>query len=99
MRIIKKALDLGVNNIDTANIYTGGQSEELIGKAIRGNREDLVIATKAGLTLDEAKPNSTGLLWSTDSAAEGEPKEAPNGRRPTSSISTGSTRRRGWRRR
>ncbi len=61
MRIIKKALDLGVNNIDTANIYTNGKSEELIGKAIRGNREDLVIATKAGLTLDETKPNSTGL--------------------------------------
>ena len=61
MRIIKKALDLGVNNIDTANIYTDGRSEELIGKAVRGNREDLVIATKVGLTLDETKPNSTGL--------------------------------------
>jgi len=61
MRIIKKALDVGVNSIDTANIYTGGRSEELIGKAVLGNREDLVIATKAGLTLDETKPNSTGL--------------------------------------
>ncbi len=60
-RIIKKATDLGVNIIDTANIYTGGKSEELIGKAIRGQREDLVIATKVGLTLDETKPNSTGL--------------------------------------
>ena len=61
MKIIRKATDLGVNIIDTANIYTGGKSEELIGKAIRGQREDLVIATKAGLTLDETKPNSTGL--------------------------------------
>ncbi len=61
LRIVKKALDLGVNNFDTANIYTGGRSEELIGKALRGNREDIVIATKVGLTLDEAKPNSTGL--------------------------------------
>jgi len=61
MRIIKRAVDLGVNIIDTANIYTDGRSEELIGKAIRGNREDIVVATKVGLTLDEAKPNSTGL--------------------------------------
>jgi aryl-alcohol dehydrogenase-like predicted oxidoreductase len=60
-KIIKRATDLGVNIIDTANIYTDGKSEELIGKAIRGQREDLVIATKAGLTLDETKPNSTGL--------------------------------------
>lgn len=61
VRIIGKAVDLGVNIIDTANIYTGGRSEELIGRAIRGNREDLIVATKVGLTLDEAKPNSTGL--------------------------------------
>jgi aryl-alcohol dehydrogenase-like predicted oxidoreductase len=60
-RIIAKAVDLGVNIIDTANMYTGGRSEELIGRAIGGNREDLVIATKAGMTLDQGKPNSTGL--------------------------------------
>ncbi|MGA2665581.1 MAG: aldo/keto reductase [Nitrososphaerales archaeon] len=61
MKIVGRATDLGVNIIDTANIYTGGRSEELIGKAVRGGREDLVIATKVGLTLDEGKPNSTGL--------------------------------------
>ncbi len=61
LRIISRALDLGVNIIDTANIYTGGRSEELIGKAVRGRRDDLVIATKVGMTVDQAKPNSTGL--------------------------------------
>ena len=71
MRIIRRATDLGVNVIDTANIYTGGRSEELVGKAVRGGREDLVIATKVGLTLDEGKPNSTGLsrkhiVWQLD---------------------------------
>ena len=60
-RIINAAVDMGVNIIDTANIYTDGKSEELIGKAVRGRRDDLVIGTKVGLTLDQAKPNSTGL--------------------------------------
>jgi aryl-alcohol dehydrogenase-like predicted oxidoreductase len=41
-----KALDLGINLIDTAEIYGRGKSEELVGEAIRGHREDVVIATK-----------------------------------------------------
>jgi aryl-alcohol dehydrogenase-like predicted oxidoreductase len=42
----QKALELGVNFIDTAEIYGGGQSEEIVGEAIRGHRDDVVIATK-----------------------------------------------------
>jgi 1-deoxyxylulose-5-phosphate synthase len=46
--VIKKVIDLGVNFIDTADGYSGGKSEEIIGKAVRGMRDRLVIATKVG---------------------------------------------------
>lgn len=42
----QKALELGINFIDTAEIYGGGKSEEIIGEAMHGHREDVVIATK-----------------------------------------------------
>ena len=46
IRIIHKALDSGINFIDTADAYSGGESEEIVGKAIAGRRDELVIATK-----------------------------------------------------
>ena len=46
VRIIHRALDAGVNFIDTADVYSAGESEEIVGKAIAGRRDDLVIATK-----------------------------------------------------
>ncbi len=46
IKIIKKAIDYGINYIDTANIYSGGKSEEIIGKAIDGYRDNLIISTK-----------------------------------------------------
>lgn len=58
--VISKAIDLGVNVIDTANIYTGGRSEEIIGEAIRGNRSQVLIATKVGMAVAEG-PGMTGL--------------------------------------
>ncbi|MCL6547451.1 MAG: aldo/keto reductase [Alicyclobacillus sp.] len=48
IRIIHQALDLGIRFLDTANIYTGGRSEEIIGEAIAGRRQDVILATKAG---------------------------------------------------
>ncbi len=57
--IVHQALDLGVNLIDTANIYGAGVSEELLGKAIRGRRDDVLIATKAGMRMGEG-PNDAG---------------------------------------
>ena len=45
IRIIHKALDAGINFIDTADAYSGGESEEIVGKAIAGRRDELVIAT------------------------------------------------------
>ena len=44
--IINRAVDLGVNFIDTANTYASGRSEEIVGKAIKDRREDIVLATK-----------------------------------------------------
>ena len=46
VRIIHRALDAGVNFIDTADVYSAGESEEIVAKAIAGRRDDLVIATK-----------------------------------------------------
>jgi aryl-alcohol dehydrogenase-like predicted oxidoreductase len=48
-------LDLGVNLIDTAPVYGMGYAEEVVGEAIRGKREGLIISTKCGLRID-AKP-------------------------------------------
>jgi aryl-alcohol dehydrogenase-like predicted oxidoreductase len=44
--IIHAAIDAGINFIDTADVYSAGESEEIVGKAIAGRRDDLVIATK-----------------------------------------------------
>src|SRR2546423_9175966 len=45
---IKRALDLGVNFIDTADMYGVGANEELVGRAISGRRDEVVLATKFG---------------------------------------------------
>jgi aryl-alcohol dehydrogenase-like predicted oxidoreductase len=52
---IQHAIDLGINLIDTAPIYGLGHSESVVGKAIQGRRDDLVIATKCGLLFPESK--------------------------------------------
>src|SRR5712671_1180311 len=44
--IVKRALDLGVNLIDTAEIYGLGRSEKIVGEAIRGRRDEVFVATK-----------------------------------------------------
>jgi aryl-alcohol dehydrogenase-like predicted oxidoreductase len=60
IRVIRKAMDLGINSIDTANVYSGRRSEEIIGKAVRGDRDRFVIATKVGSDMGEG-PNDAGL--------------------------------------
>lgn len=60
LKIVNKALDCGINVIDTANIYTGGKSEEIIGKAVKGRRDEAIIATKVGFGTVEG-PNRSGL--------------------------------------
>ena len=49
LRTIHRALDLGVTMLDTADIYGMGRNEELVGKAVRGRRERVVLATKFGI--------------------------------------------------
>lgn len=46
IRIIERALDAGLNFIDTANVYNNGVSEEIVGKALQGKRDQVVLATK-----------------------------------------------------
>ena len=59
-RIIDTFLDAGHNLIDTANNYTAGQSEEVIGRAVAGRRHGVVIATKARIAQGPG-PNDSGL--------------------------------------
>ncbi|MGW2921267.1 aldo/keto reductase [Streptomyces angustmyceticus] len=46
VRIVHRALDAGINFVDTADVYAAGESEEIIGKALKGRRDDVVLATK-----------------------------------------------------
>jgi aryl-alcohol dehydrogenase-like predicted oxidoreductase len=59
VRIIHKALDAGVNFIDTADAYSHGESEEIVGKALEGRREEVVLATKVHLPMSD-DPNHRG---------------------------------------
>ncbi|QYK67546.1 aldo/keto reductase [Paenibacillus sp. S02] len=60
--IIKRALELGINFFDTANIYAGGTSEEIVGRALKdyANRDEIVLATKVWGRMHEG-PNGAGL--------------------------------------
>jgi aryl-alcohol dehydrogenase-like predicted oxidoreductase len=46
IRIIHRALDAGINFVDTADVYSAGESEEIVGQALKGRRDDVVLATK-----------------------------------------------------
>ena len=60
IRTVETAIDLGCNFIDCANYYYQGRCEDLLGKAIKGKREDLVVTTKVWSPIDEG-PNDQGL--------------------------------------
>jgi len=61
-QIIKRALDLGINFFDTANCYSYGNSEEILGRALKeyANRDELVVATKVFIKMKDG-PNGQGL--------------------------------------
>jgi aryl-alcohol dehydrogenase-like predicted oxidoreductase len=59
VRIIHAALDQGINFVDTADMYSAGESEEIVGKALRGRRDDVVLATKVHFRMGEG-PNRSG---------------------------------------
>ncbi len=55
VEIIHRAEELGVNLVDTADIYGNGHSEEVVGRALEGRRDRWIIANKGGLMKDPAK--------------------------------------------
>src|SRR6266513_4047259 len=53
-QLVAKAIDSGINHFNTADVYTGGQSEEFLAKALGSRRKDVVISTKVGFRSGEA---------------------------------------------
>ena len=58
---IHRALDLGINLLDTADVYGPHTNEELVGRAIRGRRDEVFLATKFGIVRDPADPSRRGV--------------------------------------
>ncbi|MFB6107662.1 MAG: aldo/keto reductase [Haloplanus sp.] len=59
--LVDRAIDLGINFFDTANMYSEGESERVLGEALEGRRDEAVVATKCYFQMDEDDPNSGGL--------------------------------------
>lgn len=68
--LVARSIDAGINFIDTADVYAGGESEEILGRAIARRRGDVIIATKAGWRsgepLNRSGLSASHLLWSID---------------------------------
>jgi aryl-alcohol dehydrogenase-like predicted oxidoreductase len=63
-RVVHRALDAGINLIDTADVYARGGSEELVGHALAGRRDDVVVATKAhGAMSDDPNERGNSRRW------------------------------------
>lgn len=65
IHIIDKALDVGINYLDTADLYDQGMNEEFVGKAIKGRRQELIVATKVGNRFTKGK---SGWIWDPSKA-------------------------------
>jgi aryl-alcohol dehydrogenase-like predicted oxidoreductase len=63
---IHRALELGLNFLDTADVYGPYKNEELVGRAIRGKRDKVVLATKFGIVRDPANPKARGVNGKPD---------------------------------
>ncbi|MFJ3670352.1 aldo/keto reductase [Streptomyces sp. NPDC090106] len=60
IRIVHRALDAGINVVDTADVYSAGVSEEIVGKALKDRRDDVFLATKFFMPMDPDDPNRRG---------------------------------------
>src|SRR3954454_18820574 len=67
---IHRALELGVNFLDNAQLYGPMTNEELVGRAIEGHRDDYVVATKFARRLDAAPPGDMSTIGPVDGSAE-----------------------------
>ena len=63
---IHRAIELGINFLDTADVYGPYKNEELVGRAIRGKRDQLIIATKFGIVRDPNDPKARGVSGRPD---------------------------------
>src|ERR1700735_1414639 len=63
---IHRALELGITFLDTADVYGPHKNEELVGKAIKGKRDKIVLATKFGIVRDPSNPNVRGVNGKAD---------------------------------
>ncbi|HEX5493005.1 MAG TPA: aldo/keto reductase [Mycobacteriales bacterium] len=68
-RTVHRALDLGVTHLDTADMYGFGHNEELVGRAIAGRRDEVVLATKFGNRIGEPGPDGARPRWVDTSAS------------------------------
>jgi 1-deoxyxylulose-5-phosphate synthase len=59
-KLVRKAIDLGINFFDTANVYSSGRSEEITGECLKDYRDNVVVATKVYFPMGEG-PNNSGL--------------------------------------
>src|SRR5437763_9491168 len=67
---IQRALELGIDFLDTAQLYGPLTNEELVGRAIKGHRDEYVIATKFARRMDEATPGDMSTVGPADGSAE-----------------------------
>src|SRR5256885_12154946 len=67
---IQRALELGIDFLDTAQLYGPKTNEELVGRAIKGHRDNYVIATKFARRIDQAKPGDMSTVGPLDGSAE-----------------------------
>src|SRR3954462_2483663 len=67
---IQRALELGINFLDTAQLYGPLTNEELVGKAIKGHRDEYVIATKFARRMDDATPGDMSTVGPLDGSAD-----------------------------
>src|ERR1700755_3040913 len=67
---IQRALELGINFLDTAQLYGPLTNEELVGRAVKGRRDEYVIATKFARRMDNATPGDMSTVGAVDGSAE-----------------------------
>ncbi|MFB7379667.1 aldo/keto reductase [Kitasatospora purpeofusca] len=67
---VRRALDLGITFLDTAQVYGPLTNESLVGEAVRGHRDEYVIATKFNYRMDEAVPGDMSTVGRQDGSAE-----------------------------